>query len=105
MSKIIDLDILVPDDITIKIGGDQYIIPGQPSTETVMKFADMEDKATKNKTAKDNVNYLVELVMLIFNQQSNQVKKENVQKFSLQQLRAVVQIFSDSIQKIESNPN
>lgn len=107
MAKIVDLDILVPEGLEFKIGGDIYTISGNPSTELTIQFMGFQDKSSKAKKAENQVELLAEMTSLILNQdKTHDVDKDFVMKnLSLQQMKVITDEFMKLIQGLESSPN
>ncbi|MBP1935121.1 hypothetical protein, partial [Ammoniphilus resinae] len=106
MARIVDLDLLVAENIQFKIGGNVFEIPGNPSTELVLKFMAFEERKTK-KGNKDAVEMLAEMVAYILDMDKNHtvdvafVKKN----FSPSQMQKIVQVFTEVVAGIDQNPN
>ncbi|WP_407268971.1 hypothetical protein [Radiobacillus sp. PE A8.2] len=106
MSKIYDLDLLVEESITFKIGGEDIEIPSSPSTALVIKIMKLEEKMKSVETPEEQMSLLAEIVALLLSQGERKVTKKFIQdKFSMSQQRKVVDVFKSTMQGIEEDPN
>jgi hypothetical protein len=104
--KVVDLDLLVQESISFKIGGETYEVPSSPSTQLVLQMFAIENKAKKAKNAEEQINLLAEMVATLLSQGERKVTTEEVlQKFNPVQMRKVVEIYQQTMMEINSNPN
>jgi hypothetical protein len=104
--KIIDLDLLVQESISFKIGGETFEVPSSPSTQLVLQMVAIENKAKKAKNAEEQIKLLAEMVATLLSQGERKVTTEEVlEKFSPVQMRKVVEIYQKTMMEINNNPN
>lgn len=104
--KIIDLDLLVQENIQFKIGDETFEVPSSPSNQLVLQMVAIENKAKKAKNAEEQIHLLAEMVATLLSQGERKVSTEEVfEKFSIVQMRKVVEVYQRTMMEINSNPN
>ena len=103
---IIDLDLLVNEPVEFKIGGELYTVSTSPSTTSVLELALLEEKMKKSKKVDEQMKLLDEIVLKLFNQESEQVTKDFVtDKLSFSQKNKILIVYRDIMREINTNPN
>lgn len=107
MARIVDLDVIVPEPVQFKIGGEVYEIPGSPTTEFLIKFMSLDMKVLNQKDDKKKLELMAEMSAMLLNQDPNhEVTKEFCLKnLSFVQMKAIGEIFKETVTNIELNPN
>jgi hypothetical protein len=104
--KIIDLDLLVNEPITFKIGEEEFTVPSTPSTQLVLQIMDIENKVKKTKDNKEQIYLLAEMVATLLSQGERKVSiDEVIQKFSPIQMKKVIEAYQQKMTEINTNPN
>jgi hypothetical protein len=104
--NIIDLDLLVSEPIKFKIGGEIFEVPSSPSTQLVLQMVNIENKAKKTKNHDEQIYLLAEMVSLLLSQGERKVSVDEViEKFSLTQMKRVIDNYQQKMREINNNPN
>ncbi|WP_226087485.1 hypothetical protein [Mesobacillus sp. S13] len=104
MAEIIDLDIIVPEGIPFKIGGEIFEVPTSLKTETVIHLMQIEQKIRKTKDVEKILGFQDDMILLLFSQ-SNEVDQAWVRKLHQTQKSAILQHYKKRMNEINSNPN
>lgn len=104
--NIIDLDLLVSEPLQFKIGEEVFEVPSSPSTQLVLHMVNIENKVKKTKNSEEQIHLLAEMVATLLSQGERKVSTEEVlQKFSILQMRKIVEVYQQTMMEINSNPN
>lgn len=104
MSKIIDLDLLVPENISFKIGGEIYEVPASFDTQTVAVLMQAEQKTLETNDQIEVLNIIDEMVHMLLSQ-LNDVTLEWVKKLHATQKNAIFHFYKQRMYEIDKNPN
>lgn len=104
MAEIIDLDLLVTESVSFKLGGKIFEIPTSLNTEIVIKLMKLEQKIKNVDDFEEALKFQDELVYLLFSQ-LNDVTMEWVAGLSQTQKSAVIQNYKNRMNEINSDPN
>ncbi|MFS0776086.1 hypothetical protein ABC255_08780 [Neobacillus sp. 3P2-tot-E-2] len=107
MAEIIDLDILVSEDISFKIGGEIYKVPTSYNTETVLKMYHLQQEAEKVKKTNNVENgfELQDKMVYLLLSELNDIDELFVRKLHVTQKTALLNYYQNRMIEINSNPN
>jgi hypothetical protein len=105
MAEIIDLDLLVTEAVSFKIGGKVYDIPTSLNTEIVIRLMKLEQKIKDVEDFEEALKFQDELVYLLFSQLNEDVTIEWVAGLAQNQKSAVIQNYKNRMNEINSDPN
>lgn len=103
-----DLSLVTQEPLELKFSDDiTFTIPVDPTLEFTYKLMDFEAKAQKTNSNKEQMDFLIDMVITILKQDTSQKIDRTFVKsnLSMSQIKAVVQIYQQQVMENNSNPN
>lgn len=107
MSEIIDLDLLVSEPVSFKIGNEIYKVPTDLETGILLKVSKLEQKIIKSQQSKEieKALSLQDDLVFILMSELNEVTKEWVGKLHNSQKIAILNHYRNRVNELNQDPN